>query len=66
MQSLLRVKQQFQKELNSVELLLQSGAVTSCFEETLNEVLFHSFPDCENDGDDYHKEIRNDALINNA
>ncbi|GFY78807.1 hypothetical protein TNIN_60321 [Trichonephila inaurata madagascariensis] len=32
---------------------------------TINEVLFHSFPnDCENDDDDCHKVIRNDALIN--
>ncbi|GFU99450.1 hypothetical protein TNCV_3040971 [Trichonephila clavipes] len=38
--------------------------MTNSFEETINEVLFHSFPDdCENEDDDCHKEIRSDALI---
>ncbi|GFW29297.1 reverse transcriptase domain-containing protein [Trichonephila clavipes] len=38
--------------------------MTNSFEETINKVIFHSFPDdCEND-DDCHKEVRSDALIN--
>ncbi|GFT49486.1 hypothetical protein TNCV_3366781 [Trichonephila clavipes] len=59
-------KQQFQKidELRGIALPI--GAVTNSFEEAINEVLLHSFPDdCENDDDDdCYKEIRSDALIN--
>ncbi|GFX12030.1 retrovirus-related Pol polyprotein from type-1 retrotransposable element R1 4 [Trichonephila clavipes] len=58
-------KQQFQKRVELSGIALPSGAVTNSFEEKINEVLFHSFPDdCENDDDDCHKEIRSDALIN--
>ncbi|GFX03178.1 putative 115 kDa protein in type-1 retrotransposable element R1DM [Trichonephila clavipes] len=61
-----KIKQQFQKRVELSGISLPSGAVTNSFEETINEVLFHSFPDdCENDDDeDCHKEIRSDALIN--
>ncbi|GFT75659.1 reverse transcriptase domain-containing protein [Trichonephila clavipes] len=59
------VKQQFQKRFELSGIALPSGAVINSFEETINEVLFHSFPDdCENDDDDCHKEILSDALIN--
>ncbi|GFW81184.1 retrovirus-related Pol polyprotein from type-1 retrotransposable element R1 [Trichonephila clavipes] len=58
------VKQQFQKRIELSGIALPSGAMTNSFEETINEVLFHSFPDdCENEDDDCHKEIRSDALI---
>ncbi|GFW60886.1 reverse transcriptase domain-containing protein [Trichonephila clavipes] len=53
------VKQQFQKRIELSGIALPSGAMTNSFEETINEVLFHSFPDdCENEVDDCHKEIR--------
>ncbi|GFW87436.1 RNA-directed DNA polymerase from mobile element jockey [Trichonephila clavipes] len=53
------VKQQFQKRIELSGIALPSGAMTNSFEETINEVLFHSFPDdCENEDDDCHKEIR--------
>ncbi|GFX10635.1 reverse transcriptase domain-containing protein [Trichonephila clavipes] len=59
------VKQQLQKRVELSGIALPSGTVPNSFEETINEVLFHSFLDyCENDDDDCHKEIRNDALIN--
>ncbi|GFW53442.1 uncharacterized protein TNCV_3928211 [Trichonephila clavipes] len=52
------VKQQFQKRVGLSGIALPSGAATNSFEKTINEVLFHSFPD------DCHKEIWSDALIN--
>ncbi|GFW42357.1 hypothetical protein TNCV_239541 [Trichonephila clavipes] len=59
-----KIKQQFQKRIELSGIALPSGAMTNSFEETINEVLFHSFPDdCENEDDDCHKEIRSDALI---
>ncbi|GFW23880.1 putative 115 kDa protein in type-1 retrotransposable element R1DM [Trichonephila clavipes] len=52
------------KRIELSGIALPSGAMTNSFEETINEVLFHSFPDdCENEDDDCHKEIRSDALI---
>ncbi|GFV89906.1 hypothetical protein TNCV_4691351 [Trichonephila clavipes] len=60
-----KIKQPFHKRVELSGISLSSGAVTNSFEETINEVLFHYFPDdCENDDDDCHKEIRIDALIN--
>ncbi|GFX88612.1 retrovirus-related Pol polyprotein from type-1 retrotransposable element R1 [Trichonephila clavipes] len=59
-----KIKQQFQKRIELSGIALPSGAMTNSFEETINEVLFYSFPDdCENEDDDCHKEIRSDALI---
>ncbi|GFV78751.1 hypothetical protein TNCV_2920111 [Trichonephila clavipes] len=59
-----KIKQQFQKRIELSGIALPSGAMTNSFEETINEVLFHSFPDdCENEDDDCHKEIRSDVLI---
>ncbi|GFT44410.1 retrovirus-related Pol polyprotein from type-1 retrotransposable element R1 [Trichonephila clavipes] len=58
------VKQQFQKRIELSGIALPSGAMTNSFEETINEVLFHSFPDdCENEDDDCHKEIRSDTSV---
>ncbi|GFU00607.1 retrovirus-related Pol polyprotein from type-1 retrotransposable element R1 [Trichonephila clavipes] len=59
-----KIKQQFQKRIELSGIALPSGAMSNSFEETINEVIFHSFPDdCENEDDDCHKEIRSDALI---
>ncbi|GFT00612.1 hypothetical protein TNCV_141581 [Trichonephila clavipes] len=59
------VKQTFQKSVELSGIALTCGTVTNSFEETVNEVIFHSFPDhCVKDDDDCYKEIRNDALIN--
>ncbi|GFT74354.1 reverse transcriptase domain-containing protein [Trichonephila clavipes] len=58
------VKQQFQKIIELSGIALPSGAMTNSFEETINEVLFHPFPDdCENEEDDCHKEIWSVTLL---
>ncbi|KAF8794812.1 Retrovirus-related Pol polyprotein type-1 like protein [Argiope bruennichi] len=59
------IKQKFQKRVELSGIALPCGTVTNSFEETINAVLSHSFPeDNENDDDDCHKKIRHDALLN--
>ncbi|KAF8773449.1 Retrovirus-related Pol polyprotein type-1 like protein [Argiope bruennichi] len=59
------IKQKFQKRVELSGIALPCGTVTKSFEETINAVLSHSFPeDNENDDDDCHKKIRHDALLN--
>ncbi|KAF8764959.1 RNA-directed DNA polymerase mobile like protein [Argiope bruennichi] len=57
--------EKFQKRVELSGIALPCGTVTNSFEETINAVLSHSFPeDNENDDNDCHKKIRHDALLN--
>ncbi|GBN02116.1 hypothetical protein AVEN_191268-1 [Araneus ventricosus] len=59
------IKQSFQKRVEVSGIALPRGTVTNSLDETIDEVLYNSFPeDCESYDKDCHKQISRDSLFN--